>query len=74
MKIGKLSARNVFAGKIVEIKRGTVAAQVKVEIVGGGHIVTSSITVDAVDHLGLKPGSEVVAIIKASSVMLGIPD
>jgi len=73
VKIGKLSARNVFAGKIVEIKRGTVAAQVKVEI-GGGHIVTSSITVDAVDHLGLKPGSEVVAIIKASSVMLGIPD
>jgi molybdopterin-binding protein len=73
MKIAQLSARNVIRGKVVEVKKGTVAAQVRVDIGGGNHI-TSSITVDSVQSLALQPGSEVVVIIKASSVMLGVPD
>jgi molybdopterin-binding protein len=73
MKISKISARNVLAGKVVDIKKGTVAAQVRVDI-GGGNVITSSITVDSVDNLGLKPGSEVLVIIKASSVMLGVAE
>jgi molybdopterin-binding protein len=57
---------------VVEIKKGAVAAQVRVDV-GGGNVITSSVTVDSVDHLELRPGSEVLVIIKASSVMLGVP-
>lgn len=70
MPISKISARNVFKGRVVEIKRGTVSAQVSVDI-GGGHVVVSTITVDSVDNLGLKEGGEASVIIKASNVMLG---
>jgi molybdopterin-binding protein len=64
-----ISARNVLKGKVVEIKKGAVAAQVRVDI-GGGNVVTSMITVDAVDDLGLAQGQEVSVIIKSSEVML----
>ncbi|KPK68453.1 MAG: hypothetical protein AMJ84_11120 [Acidithiobacillales bacterium SM23_46] len=73
MKLGRISARNVIAGKVVEVKKGTVAAQVRVDI-GGGNIVTSSITVDSLDNLALRPGSDVAVIIKASSVILGVAE
>jgi molybdopterin-binding protein len=66
----KLSTRNVIKGKIVEVKEGQVAAKVKVDI-GGGNILTSTITVDAVKDLGLKTGDQVSALIKASNVMIG---
>ena len=67
----KLSARNVLKGRVIEIKRGAVAALVKIDI-GGDNVITSTITVDAVDDLKLKEGSEVSAIIKASEVILGV--
>ena len=51
----KLSARNVFEGKVVSVVRGQTTAHVKIEI-APGKVVTSSITVEAVDDLGLKPG------------------
>jgi len=65
----KLSARNVLAGKVTEIKRGAVAAQVRVDI-GGGNVLTSMITVDAVDDLGIKRGDQVSVVIKSTEVML----
>ncbi|HOI94473.1 MAG TPA: TOBE domain-containing protein [Syntrophobacter fumaroxidans] len=66
----KLSTRNVIKGKVVEVKEGQVAAKVKVDI-GGGNIITSTITVDAVKDLGLKAGDQVYVLIKATSVMIG---
>lgn len=69
----KLSARNVLDGKVVEIKKGTVAAQVKVNI-GGGAVITSTVTVDAVKDLKLVKGSPVSVIIKSSEVILGVKD
>jgi molybdopterin-binding protein len=65
----KISARNLIKGKVVEVKKGAVAAQVKVDI-GGGNTLTSMITVDAVEDLGLDKGQEVSVVIKASEVML----
>jgi molybdopterin-binding protein len=65
----KLSTRNVIKGKVVEVKEGAVAAKVKVDI-GGGNVITSTITVDAVKELALRAGDEVFALIKASSVMI----
>jgi molybdopterin-binding protein len=64
----KLSARNVIKGKVVEIKKGAVAAQVRVDI--GGHVLTSMITVDAVEDLDIKQGDQVSVVIKSTEVML----
>jgi molybdopterin-binding protein len=65
----KISARNQLKGKIVEVRRGATTAHVRIDI-GNGVIVTSSITNEAVDDLGLAPGDEAVAVIKASDVMV----
>jgi molybdopterin-binding protein len=69
----KLSARNVLKGRIIDIDKGKVTAIVRVDI-GSGNVITSSITLAAVTDLGLKKGSEVYAIIKASEVLLGVND
>ncbi len=66
----KLSARNQMKGIVQDIVPGAVSTIVKVDI--GGHIVTSSITNEAVAELGIKKGSSVFAVIKASDVMLGV--
>jgi molybdopterin-binding protein len=65
----KLSARNQIAGKIAEVRKGQTTAHVTVDI-GNGVTITSSITNEAVDELGLKQGDNVVAVIKASDVMI----
>ena len=69
----KLSARNVLKGRVVSIDKGKVTAIVRVDI-GGGNVVTSSITMAALEDLKLKKGSDVQAIIKASEVLLGVED
>ena len=65
----KLSARNQIKGKLVEVRKGTTTAHVRIDI-GNGVIITSSITNDAVDDLGLRAGDEAIAVIKASDVMV----
>jgi len=66
----KLSTRNQIKGKVIDVVKGAVAAKVKIDI-GGGNTITSSITTDAVNDLQLQKGDEVIALIKASSVMIG---
>lgn len=65
----KLSARNQIKGKIVELHKGQTTAHVQIDI-GNGVRITSSITNEAVDELGLKTGDNVHAVIKASDVMV----
>ncbi|MBL8564454.1 MAG: TOBE domain-containing protein [Hyphomicrobiaceae bacterium] len=67
----KFSARSALKGKVAEIKKGAVAAQVKVDV-GGGNVITSTVTVDAVDELKLQTGSEVAAVIKVSEAILAV--
>lgn len=67
----KISARNQIKGKIVEIEEGVVTARVVLDI-GNGNKISSSITMNAVKELGLKVGGEAYAIVKASSVMIGV--
>jgi len=69
----KLSARNQFKGTVVEVIKGATTSHVRIDI-GGGAIVTSSITNEAVDELKLAKGQSATAIIKASDVMVGIAD
>jgi molybdopterin-binding protein len=66
----KLSARNQIKGKIVEVTKGETTAHVRIDI-GGGNVVTSSITNQAVDDLELQVGDSAIAVIKASDVMIG---
>ena len=66
----KLSARNILKGKIVEVKKGTTTAHVKIDV--GGQIVTSAITNEAVDALKLAKGQDAYAVIKASDVMIAV--
>ena len=68
----KLSARNQIAGTIVEVRKGQTTAHVRIDI-GSGVVITSSITNEAVDELGLKVGDNAVAVIKASDVMVATP-
>ncbi len=66
----KISARNQISGTIVSLTPGAVNAVVKVDI-GGGTIVTSSITEEAILDLGLAVGDAVTVIVKASDVLIG---
>ena len=66
----KLSARNQLKGRIVTVTRGATTSHVRIDI--GGAIVTSSITNEAVDELGLAAGQNAYAVIKASDVMVAI--
>ena len=65
----KLSARNQLKGKVVEVKKGQTTVHVRIDI-GGGVIVTSSITNEAVDDLAIAKGDDVIAVIKASDVLV----
>ena len=64
----KLSARNQLDGTVTSIRKGEAIANVVVDV--AGQRLVASITVEAVDELGLAEGSEVTAVIKASDVMI----
>lgn len=66
----KLSARNQIKGTVVSVDKGPVSSKVKVDI-GGGNFITSTVTSETVDDLGLATGDSVVAIIKSSEVIIG---
>jgi molybdopterin-binding protein len=69
MNISKISARNKIMGKVIEVTKGATTAHVRLEITPG-QVITASITNEAVDELGLKVGTEAIAVIKASDVMI----
>ena len=69
----KISARNQFKGTIVSINEGAVNGIVQIDI-GGGNIVSSTISMNAIKELNLEVGKEAYAIVKATSVMVGIDD
>lgn len=69
----KTSARNQFFGKVSAIKQGPVNVEVELTLTGGDKI-HSVITHDGLDNLGLKMGSEAWAIVKASWIILVMPD
>lgn len=69
----KLSARNQLKGEIVSIEEGAVNAIVGIKI-KGGEIITATISMGSVRNLGLKVGKEAYAVIKATSVMVGIDE
>ena len=69
----KLSARNQLKGEVVSIEEGAVNAIVGIKI-KGGEIITATISLASVRNLGLQVGKEAYAVIKATSVMVGIDE
>jgi molybdate transport system regulatory protein len=66
----KVSARNVWAGTVAAIEQGAVNSVITVALKGGDTVV-AVITDNSVHRLGLAPGVEVLAMVKAPSVLLG---
>ena len=69
----KLSARNQFKGTVIGISEGAVNDIVKIDI-GGGNVMSATISREAVKELGLEVGTEAYAVVKATSVMVWIDD
>src|SRR5690242_8616651 len=65
-----LSARNVLAGTVTGIIRGSVNAEVNLELRGGTPLAVI-VTNSSVERLALAEGKEVSAIVKASSIIVG---
>ena len=65
-----MSARNQLKGNITDVKKGVTTTHVRIDI--GGQIITASITNESADELKLEKGNAAYAIIKASSVMVGV--
>ncbi len=66
----KLSARNMLKGTVVSITKGATTSHVRLDV--AGTVVTSAITNEAVDELGLVVGQSAYAVVKASDVMIAI--
>jgi molybdopterin-binding protein len=69
----RISARNQIKGTVIEVKKGATTSHVRVDI-GNGQIITSAITNEAVDELGIKERDRVTVVVKASDVMIGVGD
>ncbi len=66
-----LSARNQFPGKVMSVEKGAVNSIVRLSVLGG-LTVSATISNIAVEELGLESGREALAVIKATSVMIGV--
>ena len=67
----KISARNQIKGTVTEVTKGATTSHVRVDI-GGGQIMTSAITNEAVDDLRIAKGGKVTVVVKASDVMIAV--
>jgi molybdopterin-binding protein len=68
----RLSARNKISARVTGITRGEATANVSLD--ANGIRLVASITVEAADELGLAEGRQVTAVVKASDVMIAVPD
>jgi len=66
----RLSARNQFAGHVIQVIEGAVHTEVRIRL-AGGNVMTATVTAESATALGLAEGVAVIAIVKASSVILG---
>ncbi|HEV8697543.1 MAG TPA: TOBE domain-containing protein [Candidatus Limnocylindrales bacterium] len=66
------SARNRFPGIVTRIEKDRVAAVV--EVIAGPHRMVSLMTAEAVDELGLQVGDEAVCVVKATNVIVEVPE
>lgn len=68
----RLSARNQLRGTVTSIHKGEAIANVVLDV--AGQRLVASVTVEAVEELGIAEGKQVTAVIKASDVMIATDD
>jgi molybdopterin-binding protein len=68
----KLSARNQLPATVTSVNKGAAIANVELDV--NGQRIVASITVEAVEQLGIAEGKSVIAIVKASDVILATED
>ena len=68
----KVSTRNQLSGKVVAVTLGNVMATIELDV--GGQRVVAAVTRESAEELGLEAGDDAVALVKATSVMVGKPD
>ena len=68
----RLSTRNQLPGTVTSVQQGEAMAVVKVTLDGGGQLITSSITREAAEDLGLTEGTAVTVLIKSTEVSLAV--
>jgi molybdopterin-binding protein len=66
----QITGRNQFKGKVVKVIHGVTTSEVQVEV-AEGVVVTGLITKGSAESLNIQEGDDLVAIIKATSVMFG---
>jgi molybdopterin-binding protein len=67
----RISARNQLKGTIVDVVKGATTSHVRINV-GGGVIMTASITNEAVDDLKLAIGQPAIAVVKSTDVLVAI--
>jgi len=65
----KYGARNQLVGKVTDIKKGTLMCQVKLDVQPGASM-SSVMTIESLEELGIKKGSKVKVVVKAINVLL----
>ena len=68
----RFSARNQLPGKVSKLKRGAINTQAAVTLTGGT-VVNALVTNEAADELALQENTPVIALFKASHVLVGVP-
>jgi len=68
MAITAINARNQIVGKVKQVRRGDVVSEVVVD--AGSITITSIVSTTSIDELGIKTGSEVIALFKSTTVAL----
>src|ERR1700689_1319960 len=69
----RISARNQIKGTVVEVKKGATTSHVRVDI-GNGQIITSSITNEAGDEVGIKAKGHVTVVVNAADGMIAVEE
>lgn len=69
----KHGARNDIRAEVVAVKKGGVMAQVTVQLEGCDHQMSSVMTLDSLDELGVREGETVHVVVKAVNVLLMKP-
>lgn len=69
----RVSARNQLKGTIVDVVKGATTSHVRIDV-GGGIVMTASITNEAVDDLKLTIGKPAIAVVKATDVLVAVED
>lgn len=65
-----ISGRNQLKGKVVKVVHGVTTSEVQVEV-ADGVVITGLITKGSAESMNIKEGDDLVAIVKATSVMFG---